>query len=202
MVVLGIVGGIASGKSLVSRELARLGAEVIDADQLGHEVLREPAVKAALHERYGNQVFDSTNEIDRRALAKIVFAPSDAGRAELHHLEQLTHPRISSRMRDCISELATAGAVDVVVLDAALLLEAQWDEYCDQILFIDTPKETRLARAQQRGWSTADFAAREAAQWGLEEKRSRANVVIDNAGPAAQTLQQVQHFWKNLHEAL
>lgn len=200
MLVLGIVGGIASGKSLVSRELERLGAEVIDADRLGHQVLLDPAVEALARERWGAAVFDAQGRLDRRLVAQQVFAPGQEGERERQFWEQVTHPRISARMRDRISELAALGDTDVVVLDAALLLEAGWHEYCDQILFIDTPIEQRLERAKSRNWTAADFAAREAAQIGLEEKRAQAQVVIDNAGSAEKTLAQVQRFWKTLPE--
>ena len=200
MKVLGILGGIASGKSLVSRELARLGAEVIDADRLGHEVLREPDVIAAAQSRWGDVVLGKDGELDRRQIAQIVFSQTPQGITERQFLEQLTHPRIAAKMRDQISQLATQGAVDAVVLDAALLLEAGWDEYCDQILFVDTPLEIRQARAASRGWSPEDFAARETAQRSLAEKRSRSTVVIDNSASPEKTIAQIQRFWNSLHE--
>ncbi|HTO05345.1 MAG TPA: dephospho-CoA kinase [Opitutus sp.] len=198
MMVLGIVGGIASGKSLVSREFARLGAEIIDADRLGHEVLLDSEVEASARARWGNSIFGPDGHIDRRQLAKIVFAPGSHGVEERRYLEQLTHPRIASKMRERIGELATLGAVDVVVLDAALLLEAGWDEYCDEILFIDTPRELRIERARSRGWSEADLAAREAVQASLETKQKRATAVINNAGRPEQTIAQVHQYWKTL----
>jgi dephospho-CoA kinase len=198
MWVIGIVGGVASGKSLVSQTFARLGAEVIEGDRLGHEVLQEAEVIALLRERWGDQVLSENGEVNRRAVAQIVFAPTPEGKAELQFLESVTHPRISARMRDRISELAARGAVDMVVLDAALLLEAGWDEYCDRILFVETPENVRFERAASRGWSREDFARREAAQVPLEEKRLRADTIIDNSRSAAETSRQVEQFWKSL----
>jgi dephospho-CoA kinase len=191
MLVIGIVGGIASGKSLVSTTLAQLGAEVIDADRLGHEVLREPATLAASRNRWGDAVFALDGQLDRKQIAARVFGDSDEAREERTFLEQLTHPQIAAKAREAISHFATRGDVDVVVLDAALLLEAGWYEYCDHILFVDAPREVRLARAKSRGWSEAEFAKREASQMRLEEKRSRADIVIDNSGSAQHTTDQL-----------
>ena len=198
MWVIGIVGGVASGKSLVSQTFARLGAEVIEGDRLGHEVLQEAEVIALLRERWGDQILSESGEVNRRAVAQIVFAPTPEGKSELKFLESVTHPRISARMRDRISELAAHGAVDMVVLDAALLLEAGWDEYCDRILFVETPESVRFERAASRGWSREDFARREAAQLPLPQKRQRADTIIDNARSAAETTRLVEQFWKTL----
>ena len=198
MWVIGIVGGVASGKSLVSQSFARLGAEVIEADRLGHEVLQEPEVTALLRERWGDKILSTSSEIDRRAVAQIVFAPTPAGKAELQFLESVTHPRISAKMRNQISELATQGAVDIVVLDAALLLEAGWDEYCDKILYVETPEVVRHERATSRGWSAEDVAKREAAQLPLAQKKLRADTVIDNSQSAAETTRQIEAIVKSL----
>ncbi len=198
MLVLGIVGGIASGKSLVSATLARLGSEVIDADRLGHEVLREPATIAAARNRWGDEVLAVSGELDRAKIAQRVFGDNEPARRERQFLEQLTHPQIATRAREAISHFATRGDVDVVVLDAALLLEAGWHEYCDRILFVDAPREARLSRARARGWSEDDFAAREASQMPLSEKRIHADTVIDNSGSPQETTKQVEAAWRLL----
>jgi dephospho-CoA kinase len=198
MHVVGIVGGIASGKSLVTQELARLGAEVINADKLGHEVLKEPEVIAQARERWGDRIIGSDGHINRRAVAEIVFGTEPQAAQELQYLEDLTHPRISVGIRDRISQLAAQGAVDVVALDAALLLEAGWHEYCDSIVFVDAPEAVRLERARQRGWSQEQFLARETAQWPVALKRGKSTVVIDNSGSVSQTVEQIQEFWSTL----
>jgi dephospho-CoA kinase len=198
MFVLGIVGGIASGKSLVSAHLARLGAEIIDADRLGHEVLRMPEVIAAARQRWGDAVLTNEGQLDRKAIARRVFGDGVKERAERRFLEELTHPRIGTLVREKISELATRGDVDVVVLDAALMLETGWDEYCDRIWYVDVPDETRQARAQARGWSLEDLAAREAAQFPLSRKRARADIVIDNSGSPEKTYKQLEMAWHSL----
>ena len=198
MVVLGIVGGIASGKSLVSRRLAELGAEVLDADRLGHEVLFDPEVKRAIRGRWGDEVFDADGQVDRRQLAAVVFAGLPDSREELDYLEQLTHPRIGQRLRETMDRMARTGASSVLVLDAALLLEAGWDRYCDKILFVETPRCIRLQRAEQRGWTEAGFEAREAAQASVESKRIRADIVIDNSSTPEHTYEQLETVWRRL----
>jgi dephospho-CoA kinase len=197
MMLIGVVGGIASGKSEVAGHLKRLGAEVLDADQIGHEVLQEPEVAAAIRRRWGPEVFDSQGRVDRRRLADIVFAPPPRGPEDLAYLEQLTHPRIGERVRARLDELARTGRTPAAVLDAALMIEAGWARSCDCLLFVDAPREQRLARAQHRGWTAAEFSARESAQTPLDVKRSQAAVVIDNSHTLEQTFAEVDRFWRS-----
>ena len=199
MIVIGILGGVASGKSAVSDRLRTLGAVVLDADRLGHEVLREPEVKEVLRRRWGETVFDAAGEVDRRKVAEIVFAATPQGEEELAFLEQLTHPRIGQRLRTQLEELNLAGA-RAAVLDAPVMLKAGWDRMCDCILFVDTPRQVRLARARQRGWTEAGFAAREAAQEPVEMKRSRAGTIIDNSSSWDHLYEQVDRFWRSVSE--
>jgi dephospho-CoA kinase len=220
MKILGLLGGVASGKSLVARQLAELGAAVLDADRAGHEALQLPCVEEAARQRWGDAAFGPDGHLDRSRLAKIVFAPPPDGPKEREYLEELTHPEIGRRL------LAQAEAIRTVlpgspsttvnekrglaqtdtrktvsplaVLDAALILEAGWDKLCDYFVFIDVPEEVRLARALQRGWTEGDFAAREAAQESLDSKRARADLIIDNSGSAEHTQAQVQRLWQFL----
>lgn len=198
MKVIGIVGGVASGKSLVAEQLQRLGAVILEADRVGHAVLREPEIIRALRERWGDSVVDQDGQINRAAVAQIVFAPPPRGIEQLAFLEQLTHPRIGTRLQARLQELAQDRETCVVVLDAAVLLKAGWDRFCDKILFVEASRAQRVERARQRGWSEAEFAAREAAQEALEEKRNRADVVIDNSGSPTETWRQVEALWRSL----
>lgn len=194
MLVIGIVGGIGSGKTLVAEELERLGAKVLDADRVGHAVLAEPEIRRILHDRWGDRVLRSDGQIDRRKVAEIVFAPSPDGPIELQYLEQLTHPRIRQRLENQIHDLTEQG-VRVAVLDAPVMMKAGWDKRCDKMVFVDAPRPVRLARCVSRGWSKQDYERREAAQQSLESKRERADVVIDNSGSRESTQQQVRRFW-------
>ena len=197
MRVIGVVGGVAGGKSLVARQLARLGAGVLDADRAGHEALQLPRIEAAARKRWGRRIFGPDGRIDRPRLAEIVFADPPEGTREREYLEQLTHPEIGRLLRREAERLAASGS-PAAVLDAPLLLEAGWDRLCDIVVFVDAPRELRLARARKRGWSEADFAAREGAQESLDLKRKRADVVLDNSGSPEQTQAQVERFWHSL----
>ena len=125
MVVIGVTGGIASGKSLVAQQLGQFGAEVLEADRIGHAVLQDPEVRAALGARWGTGILDAAGEIRRSVVAEKVFAPPPDGPRELAFLEQWTHPRIAARLGNTLRVLSQQGDVPVVVLDAAVLLQSR-----------------------------------------------------------------------------
>ena len=193
ILLVGLVGGIASGKSLVAEQLQSLGAARLDADLAGHEILREKEVIEALHRRWGDGIISLDGSLSRSVIAKIVF--SSGNLEEKRYLESVTHPRIAARLQEQIARHQSGGK-KVLILDAALLFEAGWDKQCDKIIFVSCPREIRLARARVRGWSEADFLAREASQLPLDEKRSRSGFIIDNSGDADQTRQQVGEWWR------
>jgi dephospho-CoA kinase len=196
MKTLGLLGGVASGKSLIARQLADLGAVVLDADRAGHEALRIPSTEEAARRRWGDRVFGPDGHIARSQLAKIVFAPPPDGPKERAFLESLTHPEIGRHLSAQIE--GQKAVAPLAVLDAALILEAGWDRLCDYFAFVEVPRELRLARALQRGWTEEDFTAREAAQDSLDCKRRRADVIIDNSGSVEHTQVQVQRLWQFL----
>lgn len=197
MLVIGILGGVASGKSLVARQLTQLGAGLLDADRAGHEVLRMAEIEAAVRKRWGEEVFGADGHVDRKRLARIVFSDSSAARGERDYLEQLTHPEIGRLLRQQAQWLADDD-VAIAVLDAPLLLEAGWDGLCNTLVFVDAPRGVRLARAKQRGWTEEDFSAREDAQKSLDYKRQRADLTVDNSASPEDTRVQVERFWRSL----
>jgi len=155
--VIGLIGGVGSGKSAVAAILAARGGVVIDADRVGHELLTVPAVRDQIVARFGDKVLDrrvsavgSGSRIDRSALGEIVFADPERRR----ELEAIVHPRMRDRFRSEIERLTRLGDAGVIVLDAAILLEAGWDDLCDHVVFVDAPRSVRRRRvAEQRGWS-------------------------------------------------
>jgi dephospho-CoA kinase len=198
MHIIGLVGGVAAGKSLVADCFARLSAEVLCADAAAHEVLRIPEIIQRARERWGEDILDADGQIKRAALAQIVFAPPPAGPTERAALESWIHPRIRDQFEARIGELAREDRCPAVVIDAPLLLEAGWAPLCDRIVFVDAERDIRRLRTRARGWSEHQFAAREAAQLPIDRKRAAAHIVIDNSGSPQETCKQVEAFWRDL----
>lgn len=203
MKVIGVVGGIASGKSWVCEQFAALGAVVIAADQMGHEALRDPTVRRQLVERWGSRILADDGEVDRAAVARRVFPTAGASeeqageaRNELGFLESIVHPWIERRLRDRLDEVRASAPDSVVLLDAALLLEAGWDKGCDGVMFVDASAELRRQRALNRGWSVEQWLARESAQWPVEKKKEVSRWTVDNSGSSTETIRQVRSLWR------
>jgi dephospho-CoA kinase len=177
--VIGLIGGIGSGKSRVAALLRDKGGRVIAGDDLGHEALRQSAIRDRVIDRWGKGLLQDNGEINRRGLGAIVFA--DPG--ERHALERIVHPWITQRMRDEVAHAQADAAARFVVVDAAILLEAGWNDLCDRLVFVDAPTEVRRRRiAAQRGWTSAEAEAREQAQLPLTAKAVRADYTLHNAG--------------------
>lgn len=177
--VIGLIGGIGSGKSSVAALLERHGARVLSGDRLGHEALREPDIRAKLVILWGSGILNEAGEIDRRRLAEMVFADPGQRRA----LEAVVHPWIERRLQEEISAAQKDPAVRFIVVDAAIMLETGWDSNCDKLVFVNVPRVLRMRRlAEQRGWTAKEVAAREDAQMSLAAKAQRADAVIENSG--------------------
>lgn len=195
MKTIGLVGGVASGKSRAAHMLADLGAGVLDADRAGHDVLDTNAdARDAIRNHWGPAVLTADGRVNRQAVARRVFASGDQAAEDRDFLERLLHPLIRERL-EALSEKFAAERRPAVVLDAPLLLEAGWGPMCDIIAMIEVPRELRVQRGRQRGWTEADFDRREAAQWTIDEKRRHAHVVLPNAGSEDDLRQAVQTFW-------
>lgn len=196
MIITGIIGGIASGKSFVSETLHQLGACVLNADQIGHQVLLTDDVKKQIRARWGDRVFGDDGEIHRRRLAEIVFNPDCP--VELQELEKITHPLIGQRIREQIDREKNNSQCPMLVLDAPVMIKAGWYRVCDLLLFVDCPRSRRLEFARQRGWDEKTFEQREACQTPVETKRSMATHVVENFGTLAELRQQVHKFWASV----
>lgn len=198
MLIIGLTGGIASGKSAVAQELSALGAVVLDADKAAHEVINFPEVKQALIERWGDGILLPDGKVNRQAVAERVFSTQKPTLVEREFLEKILHTRIKDEFEYHLTRLKIA-KTPVAVIDAPLLLEAGWDQGCEIVLFVDSSLEDRQQRAENlRNWTAQDFATREAAQMPIEEKRRRATHVIANDGTLDELRERVEEFWKSL----
>jgi dephospho-CoA kinase len=198
MKLIGIVGGIASGKSFVSRAFQDLGAKWINADALVHEVYRQPSVLRSLCQRWGPNVLDQHGNLDRGFVASVVFAPTDEAHVELEWLESVVHPIVKEQIQRQLEEWRSDSRVQVVVLDAPVLLKAGWDKLCDELVFVEASEIRRWERVQTRGWTREQWLQRESQQTPMSEKRSRATRTIDNNGSPEQTRLQVHAIWNDL----
>jgi dephospho-CoA kinase len=147
--------------------------------------------------RWGPVILAPTGELDRTRIADRVFANSETGRADREFWDKVTHRRIRERITAQIDELRR-NAGSIVILEAALLLEAGWNEICDAIVYVDAPQQLRQQRALGRGWTVTDFERREAVQWNPSEKRKLSDFVIDNTGTRKQIYDQVLDVWRVL----
>ncbi len=197
MHVIGLAGGIASGKSTVAAELAALGAVVLDADRAAHQAINRPEVKQTLVERWGEAILDGSGEVLRQAIAERVFSPSLADNQELEFLESLLHPLVCRQFGSELAQLTERG-VAAAVIDAPLLLDAGWEDLCDFIVFVESNEQDRVQRAGPRNWSHSEISRREAAQMPIDEKRSRATHVIRNLGSRGDLKGEVQAFWNSI----
>lgn len=195
MHTIGLTGGIATGKSSVSKILKELGAIVIDADAIARFVVEpmQPAWRQVVS-HFGNQVLLSDNRINRRMLADIVF--SDA--AERRNLENITHPAIWEEVKRQ-TDAAKAAGEQIIVLDVPLLFETHWQDKVDSIWVVVVDRHTQTERLMQRdSLDRKQAELRIAAQYSLEEKKKLADVVIDNSGDLESTRIQVQAAWQAL----
>jgi len=190
--VLGLTGGIGSGKSMVASMFARLGADVIDADQLAREVVEpgQPALEE-IAAAFGRDILLPDGRLDRGMLARIIFADPVA-RARLN---AITHPRIQERMA---TEMALRGSrPGVLIVDIPLLFENDRTSSVESVIVVWVDPKTQLRRLIERDGLTADEARqRIAAQMPLDEKRARADLVVDNSGSRENTRRQVEAIYR------
>ncbi len=196
MKVIGLIGGIASGKSAVATELAELGAKVLDADLAAHQAINLPEVKQALTNRWGTDILLPTGDVDRQKIAGLVFSEDSCRSENLRFLEKTLHPVIRRQFESELTQLTETGH-GAAVIDAPLLLEAGWGNLCDAIVFVDSPRESRVQRALLRNWTEEQFTRREAAQMPIDEKRRQATYIIANHQSAQDLKNAVREFWES-----
>lgn len=194
MFLIGLTGGIGSGKSTVASRLKTLGARIVDADKIAREIVEpgEPAL-AELAEAFDG-VLNADGTLNRAELARQAFAAPEA----TEKLNSITHPRIRERTLECFAQARTDG-VPVLVYDMPLLIENGEYKKMDHVLVVDAEDEIRIDRlVNSRGLDEEDARRRIAAQISREERLAAADSVVDNSGTRDQLLQQVDAFWEQV----
>ncbi len=187
--VVGITGGVGCGKSEVGRILTELGVHVLDTDEVTHGLLQSGTDMArAVAARFGSDVVCGDGSINRSRLAEIIFADATARR----DLEALVHPVVLQRMAEWVKAQRTQGPVAVLV---PLLFEAGCAEGWDAIWCVSAEPEVVKRRLRARGWSEAQWQARQAAQWPVREKELRANRIVRNNGSREELAAAVRQAW-------
>jgi dephospho-CoA kinase len=193
MLLVGLTGGIGSGKSTVAGLLEQRGAVLVDADVFAREAVRAgtPAFDA-VRRRFGDEIVGDDGELDRAALASIVFAD----RSALDDLEAIVHPEVRRMVADTLqAELDTD---HVVVLVNPLLIEMGAHRDCDVVVVVSATRETQVRRSMARGMDEADVRSRIAQQLSLEERARLADVILDNEGSLEQLTEEVDVLWRDL----
>ncbi len=192
--VIGMAGGIGSGKSLVAQQFASLGAAVIDADALAREALDRPDVRGELERWWGSRVIRPDGTVDRGKVGQVVFeAPS-----ELERLEALVHPIVAEGRARLRTAYDGDPVVRAIVEDCPLLFEKEIDRECDVAIFVDAPSCERIRRVASRGWDPEELTRREKRQWGLDRKARLADYVIENHAGPAHVFEQVRAVFSQI----
>ena len=181
--VIGLAGGIGSGKTLVARQLAQMGCVVIDVDHLAKQLRDLPVNLQAIRESLGNQVFTKDGRIDDNSLAELIFrsASDDNSDSPLARLNAIVHPLVVHRCRELIEQYRCQKDFPAVVLDAPLLFEAHLDTCCDAVIFVQADPATRSRRVQaERGWNKKHWQQREKAQILLDKKAEMSDYILEN----------------------
>ncbi len=192
LVVVGLLGGVASGKSTVAREFEKKGAAVLDADRMVHDLLNESPTIREIEQQFGKETVAADGSVDRKVLAAKVFQNPE----QRKKLESILHPQVRQRIASELAALRKSRRVQMAILDVPLLMEGGLIESCEKVVFVNSPISNRRERAKKtRGWSEAEHALRESAQGNLEAKKKRADFVLENSGSPEQLEERVGEIY-------
>ncbi len=193
--VIGIVGGIASGKSTVAAEFAKLGCAVIDADAIAHSVLDTDSVRGEIARRFGAGILNGDGRIDRKILAEVVFSDGQ----KLSMLNHVVHPHVLRRTEELITQYECDTSVKAIVLDMPLLIEVGWENHCDRVVFVYCRRKQRLERAKKAGSiSESEIKNRENFQISLDTKSRLADNTIDNNSGFSALVRQITNIFSDI----
>jgi len=175
--VIGILGGICSGKSTAARELGKLGCAVIDADEIAHKLLDDKTIRTKIVHLFGKEILGAEGKINRASLANVAFTDS----VKLSKLTVILHPKVLAQVEELINQFNGQPEIKAIVLDMPLLLEVGWEKRCDYLIFIDCAPQKRLERAKKTGFFDADtLKIRENLQISLDKKKRIADNIVDS----------------------
>ncbi|MCD5390458.1 dephospho-CoA kinase [candidate division NPL-UPA2 bacterium] len=209
MLVIGITGGIACGKSTVARMFGRLGAEIIDADRIAHSVI-EPGTSAwqRVVDEFGRGILNKNLAVNRRKLGRIIFADSEKRRK----LEEIIHPRVieiikktAARTRKSAASVkkqqsASGLELSAIIIDAPLLIEANLVSLVEKLVVVTASRKTQIVRLRRSGLTEGEAIRRIDSQMSLREKEALADYVIRNDGNLKETARQVREIWKQINK--
>ena len=193
--IIGIIGGIASGKSTVAAQFGKLGCAVISADAIAHDLLGQEPVRDEIVRQFGRGILHPSGQIDRRRLAQIVFADAE----KLCLLNKMMHPRVLARTEELIAEYDRCTPVRAIVLDMPLLVEVGWANRCDKLIFVRCDSAQRAGRARQAGLlDEQGIKIREKFQISLDKKAELADNTIDNNSDFSTLVRQIQDIFSDI----
>lgn len=193
--IIGLLGGVGSGKSTVARMFADLGAAVIDADRLAHEALNEPVVIEQVKQKFGDAVVDAEGCIDRRKLADLVFDNPD----NVAFLNRAIHPKVIEQTESLISFHLNDAESKAIILDVPLLVEIGWQDRCDYLVFVECSIEKRVQRlAGKRKIDANQLKKRENFQISLDKKAQIAHYKINNNSDESEVAEQVAQIFSSI----
>ena len=198
--VIGVVGGIGSGKSFFAQTLAkRKNVVIVNADAVGHALLERSEIRERIRDRFGAGVIAADGTINRRGLGQLVFGTTPEHARGKTDLEAIVHPPLAAELHRQIQAAQAAGLAEAIILDAAILLEAGWRKFCNAVVMFDVPPELRWQRVQSaRGWTRSEFESREANQLPIAEKRAAADYIVTNVGPEDEVAEQYLQVLKRI----
>jgi len=194
LIVIGVAGGIASGKSTAARVFEGLGARVLDADAIGHDLLRTEGMRNDIRAAFDEAVLTDEGEVDRRALGRLVFGDEKAR----HRLNRLVRPAIRAEIRHRIAAMRGEGYDGVVVVDAPLLVDSGPTDLADRVILVTAPASTRKERIIQRGLTGGEAEARIAAQEPDTKQARWADFILENNGTRDELIEKAEAIWKRI----
>jgi dephospho-CoA kinase len=192
--IIGILGGIASGKSTIAKQLAKRGCVVIDADKIAKQLLLTKNVKKQIGDKFGRGVFDADGRINKKKLAKVVFSSARAVKT----INAIIHPMVFEKTEELIKEYNRRPAVKAIVLDMPLLAEVGLNKKCDKLIFVRCNDRIRLKRAQKKGvLKENELKKRENFQISLDKKADMAQYIIEN-NDLSELIRQIEKLFPAL----